>query len=126
MSLFLITKFKGIIVDVTLRTVELYKTKAHNYIACDDILTNGVAINWAKETDELLLFWFPGTKEVIVSNRTFVCKDEPGHASSNEYLSSTYADFARVSAKAKEIAFSLTDNTCEEANSLGIVHHENV
>lgn len=109
----------GICVDITLRTVELYKVKAHNYIECDDILTNGKAIKWAKTTDELSLYWFPSSEKVVVSNRTKVCGKTPGNARSNDCLSSTYANFARIFFKAKETAFSLTSNICAKANAVG-------
>lgn len=97
----------------------MYKVNAHNYIECDDVLSNGEAINWARKTDELSLYWFPQSKEVVVSNRTIVCADTPGNARSNDFLSSTYANFARIFAKAKEIAFGLTSNTCAKANAVG-------
>lgn len=117
---FVIQIFSGILVDVTLRTVKLYKVLAHNYIASDDILSNGVAIKWARKSDELSLYWFPESEDVVVCNRTIVCADEPGNARSNDFLSSTYANFARIFAKAKEIAFGLTSNTCAEANAVGM------
>ncbi|XP_037045984.1 probable L-gulonolactone oxidase 4 [Bradysia coprophila] len=109
----------GICVDITLRTVKLYKLQAHNYIEGDDILFNDKAIKWARNTDELTLFWFPSSEEVVVSNRTIVCDETPGNARSNDLLSSVYANFAKIFFKAKETAFKLTSNICAEANAGG-------
>lgn len=114
----------GILVDVTLRTVPLYKVRAHNYIECDDVLSNGEAVEWARNIDELSLYWFPESAEVVVSNRTIVRADTPGNARSNDFLSSTYANFARVLAKSLETAFSLTSRTCTKANAVGRDHNE--
>lgn len=110
-------------IDITLSTVELYKVQAHNYIHCDSILSNGEAVKWARETDDLSLYWFPESEDVVVCNRTIVCADTPGNAHSNDFFSSTYANFARILTKAKEIAFGLTSNTCKKANAVGMGYH---
>ncbi len=102
-----------------MRTVKLYKVEANNYIECEDILLNGKAIEWARIADELSIYWFPSSKDVVVSNRTFVCDKTPGNAYSNDFLSSIYANFAKAFNKAKETAFSLTSNTCSNANAVG-------
>lgn len=122
-SYFLSKNYLGIVVDVTLRTVKLYKVRVHNYKVNDNVLCNGEAIKWAKETDELLLYWYPQSEEVVVSNKTIVSADTPGNARSNDNLSTIYANFARIFAKAKEIAFSLTSNTCAKANVVGMCRH---
>lgn len=48
---------EGIVVDITLYTVPVYKTMAHNYIVPDEALTNGVGVNWAKTTDQIAFYW---------------------------------------------------------------------
>lgn len=111
-------------VNVTLKTVELRKLQIHNYIACDDILTNGDAIECAEKNDECALYWFPTSKEVVVSKRNFVSAKKAGAAFSNDFLASTSPNLAKVIAKAKETAFSLTESTCAEANSLGMKEHQ--
>lgn len=111
-------------VDVTLKTVELRKIMIHNYITRDDILTNGDAIECAEKNDECSLYWFPESKEVVVSKRNFVSVKKSGTAISNDYLVSTSPNLAKVIAKAKETAFSLTESTCAEANSLGMEDHQ--
>lgn len=114
----------GIVVDVTLKTVELQKMKVHNYIAKDDILTNGEAVKCAEKNDECALYWFPSSKEVVVSKKNFVNVTEPGDAVSNEFLASISSNLAKVMNKAKEIAFGLTESTCAAANSLGMNDHK--
>lgn len=110
----------GIVVNVTLATVPLYKTRAHNYIVSDKILTNGVAINWAKSVDQIAFYWFPAFEEVVVSNWTIVDVNTPGEAWTNDHVPSMYSNFAFIAAVAKEAAFSLTASTCALANSVGI------
>lgn len=119
---FLIQPIAGIVIDITLSTVKLYKVQAHNYIHCDSILSNGEAIRWARNTDELSFYWFPESNDVVVSNRTIVCADTPGNAQSNDYWSSTYANFARILTKAKETFFELTSSTCTKANAVGMCY----
>lgn len=106
---------------VTLYTVPLYKTRAYNYLESDEILTNGVAINWAKTTDQIAFYWFPALKEVVVSNWTIVDVNTPGNAWTNDHVPSTYENFAKTAAIAKEATFSLTTSNCALANSLGIL-----
>lgn len=106
-------------VEVTLNTVELYKTLAYNYIERDDILTNGRAVNIAKSTDQVSLYWFPAFKEVVVANWTIVNVNTPGTDYTNDHTQSLYNNFAIVGSLIKEIAFGLTESTCAAANTLG-------
>lgn len=106
-------------VDITLYTVPLYKTLAHNYVVPDDVLTNGVGINWAKTTDQIAFYWFPAFHEVVISNWTIVDVDTPGNARTNDHVPSSYASFNAIAAIGKEIIFGLTSSTCAVANSLG-------
>lgn len=106
--------------DVTLYTVPLYKVLAHNYVVPDDVLTNGVALNWAKTTDQINFFWFPAFKEVVVANLTFVPVEENGNAFSNAIAPTTYGLFNFVVNKAKEIAYDLSSSECAAASALGI------
>lgn len=105
---------------MTVNTVELYKTLAHNYVVSDDILTNGDAVSMAKNTDQISLYWFPEFKEVVVANWTIVDKTTPGTDYTNDHVPSTYSNFARVSSVAKEIAFTLTESKCATASTLGM------
>lgn len=100
-------------------TVPLYKTRAYNHVVTDEVLTNGVAINWAKTTDQIAFYWFPTFNELVVSNWTIVDVNTPGNAWTNDHVPSTYENFALIAAVAKEAAFSLTSSSCELANSLG-------
>ncbi|KAJ6643890.1 L-gulonolactone oxidase 5 [Pseudolycoriella hygida] len=109
----------GIVVDVTLYTVPLYKTRAHNYVVPDEALTNGVGINWAKSTDQIAFYWFPSFHEVVVANWTIVDVNTPGNARTNDHVPSSYASFNALSAVGKEIIFGLTSSTCAVANALG-------
>lgn len=106
-------------VEVTLYTVELYKTRAHNYVLSDDILTNGKAIQMAKNTDQISLYWFPEFKEVVVGNWTIVDKSTKGTDYTYDHVPSMYDNFALVTSVAKEIAFTLTESRCAVANTLG-------
>ncbi|KAJ6647385.1 L-gulonolactone oxidase 5 [Pseudolycoriella hygida] len=109
----------GIVVKVTLTTVPLYKTRAYNYAVPDDMLTNGVGINWAKTTDQIAFYWFPAFKEVIVANWTIVDVKTPGNAWTNDHVPPIYENFALIASVAKETAFTLTSSTCALLNSLG-------
>ncbi|KAG4068841.1 hypothetical protein HA402_004989 [Bradysia odoriphaga] len=109
----------GIVIEVTLNTVELYKTLAYNYVVSDDILTNGNAVHMAKNTDQISLYWFPEFKEVVVANWTIVDKTTPGTDYTNDHVPSTYNNFALVTSVAKEIAFTLTESKCSTASTLG-------
>lgn len=106
--------------EVTLNTVELYKTLAHNYVVSDDIFTNGKAVQMAQETDQISLYWFPAFNEVVVANWTIVDKNTPGTDYSNDHVPSTYSNFALFAELTKEIAFSLTESECALANTLGM------
>lgn len=111
--------------DVTLFTVPLYKVLAHNYIVDDEVLTNGVASNWAKNSDQLNFYWFPAFNEVVVANLTFVPVDTPGEALSNAIAPPSYGYFNLILNKAKEIAYDLTSNECAAASALGICDRNN-
>lgn len=106
---------------VTLATVPLYKTRAYNYLVSDEILTNGVAIQWAKSTDQIAYYWFPAFEEVVVANWTLVDVKTAGNAWTNDHVPSTYENFALIASVAKEASFRLTTSTCALANSVGIV-----
>lgn len=108
----------GIVVDVTLYTVPLYKILAHNYVVPDDILTNGVAVNWAKTSDQIMFYWFPSIREVVVANLSFVPVSTPGNAYTS-IVPPTYGYFNFVFNKAKEIAYGLTSSECTAASKLG-------
>ncbi|KAJ6635180.1 L-gulonolactone oxidase 2 [Pseudolycoriella hygida] len=109
----------GIIVDITFVTVPLYKVLAHNYAVPDDVLTNGVALNWAKTTDHINFYWFPSFKEVIVANLTFVPVGTPGEAFTNAISPTSYGYFNTIGTKVKEIAYDLTSSDCALASALG-------
>ncbi|KAJ6648570.1 L-gulonolactone oxidase 5, partial [Pseudolycoriella hygida] len=108
-----------IIVEVTLNTVELYKTRAYNKIVSDDIITNGEAVELARNTDILSLYWFPQFKEVVVSSWIIVDVNTPGTDYSNDHVPSTYSIFALFASVSKEIALTLTESQCAAANTLG-------
>lgn len=110
----------GIVVKVTLATVPLYKTLAHNYVQSDVALTNGDAMNWAKTTDQIALYWFPALNEIVVANWTIVDVQTVGNAFTNDHVPSTYENFAAIASVTKEFVFGLTTSTCALANSLGI------
>lgn len=107
-------------VEVTLNTVPLYKTRAQNYVVSEDILTNGKVEDMAKNTDQISLYWFPELKEVVVANWTIVDKATAGTDYTNDHVPSTYSNFALVSSIAKEISFTLTESKCATANTLGM------
>ncbi|KAJ6637361.1 L-gulonolactone oxidase [Pseudolycoriella hygida] len=70
----------GIIVDLTFRTVPLYKVRSEVYVESDEVLENGEAINWARTSDQLTFYWFPSIDEVAVSNMSFVAAETVGNA----------------------------------------------
>lgn len=103
---------------MTLYTVPLYKVRAHNYIVSDTILTDGRAQNWARTADQIVLYWFPSLKEVIVANLTFVPADTPGTAFSSILPAST-GFFNLIIKKTKETVYSITSSECAAASALG-------
>ncbi|XP_037041553.1 L-gulonolactone oxidase-like isoform X1 [Bradysia coprophila] len=109
----------GIIVDITLYTVPLYKVHAHSYFTSDDVLTNGVAANWAKTTDHLMIHWFPAFNEVVVANLTFVPVESRGNARTSAEAPSTYDATNLIGSTIKELAMDLTCNECAAASTLG-------
>lgn len=100
-------------------TVPLYKVLAHNYIEDDEVLTNGVAMQWAKTADQLNFYWFPAFNEVVVANLTFVPADTPGESRSNAIAPPSYGYFNLITNKAKEIAYDLTSSECSAESALG-------
>lgn len=84
----------GILLKVTLYTVPVYKTLANNYVVSDDILTNGRAIEIAKKTDQVALYWFPEFNEVVVANWTIVDASTKGDAFTYDHVPSTYTSLA--------------------------------
>lgn len=113
----------GIVVDITLDTVPLYKVLAESYVTSDDVLTNGVATNWAKTTDHLMIHWFPAFKEVVVSNLTFVAVQSPGNARTNVGAPATYDNLNMIASKIKEMAMDLASDDCYAASSYGIASY---
>lgn len=106
--------------DITFYTVPLYKVRAYNYIESDEVLTNGVALNWAKTTDQITIHWFPSFHEVVVANLTFVPVHTPGIAWSNAIVPSTYDNFNLISTIAKEVSMGLASSECAAASTLGM------
>ncbi|KAJ6645515.1 L-gulonolactone oxidase [Pseudolycoriella hygida] len=106
----------GVIVDLTLETVPLYKVKSHVYVASDAVLQNGEAINWAKASDQLTLFWFPSINEVVVSNLSFVAPETVGNH--KLFMSTTFRSNV-LDTIYKESAYNLSSNDCTAASTLG-------
>lgn len=106
-------------VDITLYTVPLYKVLAHNYVASDEILINGDAVNWAKTADQITFYWFPAFGQVVVANLTFVPVETAGNAFSNAISPPSYGYFNYIAKKTKETAYDLTSSDCSLASSLG-------
>ncbi|XP_037041555.1 L-gulono-1,4-lactone dehydrogenase-like isoform X3 [Bradysia coprophila] len=109
----------GIIVDVTLYTVPLYKVHAHNYVTSDVVLTNGMAVKWAQSTDQITIYWFPEFNDVVVANLTFIPVESRGNARSNAIVPSTYDNFNLIGTRLGETAADLTSNECAAASTLG-------
>lgn len=106
----------GVVVDVTLNTVPLYKVKSQTFVASDDVLTNGEAINWAKTSDQLTLYWFPSIAEVVVSNMSVVPAETAGNV--KLFMSTTFESNV-LNTIYKESAFNLSASDCTAASSLG-------
>ncbi len=92
---------------------------AHNYVVSDEVLTNGVALNWAKTADQITFYWFPAFKHVVVANLTFVSADTDGNAFTNAISPRAYGYFNFIAKKAKEIAYGLATTDCTLSSSLG-------
>jgi hypothetical protein len=75
----------GVIMDVTLKTVPLFKQTVKNYVESESILFDGRALMWAKELDWFEMWWFPSSKNVIVSkgNYTNEMDSSIGNATTN-------------------------------------------
>ncbi|XP_037051389.1 L-gulonolactone oxidase-like [Bradysia coprophila] len=109
----------GILVEITLYTVPLYKVLAHNYVVSDEILTDGTALNWARNSDQITFYWFPAFQQVVVANLTFVSASSPGEAYTNAVAPRTYGYFNYIATKSKEFAYDLTSSQCTLASTLG-------
>ena len=94
----------GVILEVTLKTVPLYKVRAYNYIVSDRILTNGSIEEMARNTDQLSIYWFPSFHNAVVSNWTIVDVGTPGDAWTNDHVPSTSRSFQFYSTRALEVA----------------------
>lgn len=105
--------------DVTLYTLPLYKVNAHNYATSDDVLTNGVAINWVKNADQIMFVWWPLFNEVVVMNYTFVPANTAGEAWSN-FVPSTAYESNVFNSLYGETAFGLGTSECAEASAFGM------
>lgn len=101
-------------------TVPSYKVYAHNYVVSDNVFSNGVAINWARATDQIMFSWFPSSGQVVVSNMTFVSVDTDGMSYSNAVASPSYGGFNFVAVRAKEITYDLATSECSLASTLGM------
>lgn len=74
----------GAIVDVTLKTVPLFKMVVRNYVEGENILFDGQAIKMAEEHDWFEMWWFPSTKNVVVSKGNYTSDLETvGNATTN-------------------------------------------
>lgn len=104
--------------DVTLFTVPLYKVLAQNYVVSDDVLTNGQALEWLA-TDQIMYYWFPTFKQVIVSNLTFVSINTPGNAWTN-IVPPTSDAFNIGATTTTSTAYNLISTTVASAATLGI------
>lgn len=62
----------GIIVEVTLKTVPLFKMTLTNSVHLDEVFFSGDALSWAMQLDYLQFYWFPFLGEVVVANGTYV------------------------------------------------------
>ncbi len=96
----------GIVLEATLRTVPLYKVRAQNYVASDELLTNGTIFEMARRTDQLSIYWFPTFLSVVVSNWTIVDPRTPGNAETNDHVPSTSRSFNFYASRILEIAQS--------------------
>jgi L-gulonolactone oxidase len=54
----------GIIIDLTVQTVPLFKMRVENTVQPDEILFNGIALRWAQSFDWYQMWWFPFYNEV--------------------------------------------------------------
>ncbi|KAJ6635041.1 L-gulonolactone oxidase 2 [Pseudolycoriella hygida] len=109
----------AVVVDLTMYTVPMYKIKSHNYIVSDEVLTNGKAIDWARDSDDISLVWFPKFNVAIVHNHTFVPTKTPGNALGNVVPTSSLKE-SIFSTLYKELAFDLSTSECQEASTLGM------
>lgn len=104
--------------NVTLHTVPLYKVKSELYVVSDDALANGEAINWAKTSDQLTLYWFPSINEIVVSNFSFVTAETEGNTKIS--MSSSFESNV-LNTIYKESAFNLSTSDCTTASKLGTI-----
>lgn len=74
----------GVVIDVTLKTVPLFKMTVHNNIEAEAILLDGRAIQWAQDHDWFEMWWFPSDENVVVSRGNYTSDlSIPGNASTN-------------------------------------------
>lgn len=73
----------GIVVDVTLTTVPLFKMTIRNTLHPETILTDGTALIWAQSRDWFEMWWFPSSSSVVVSVGDYVDVSTPGEHYTN-------------------------------------------
>lgn len=69
--------------DVTVRTVPLFKMSVRNSVENEAILLDGRAIQWANEHDWFEMWYFPSSRSVIVSKGNYTTEVETGNATTN-------------------------------------------
>jgi len=74
----------GVVLEVTLKTVPLFKMTVTNTVESETILLDGTALNWTQQHDLFEMWWFPSAKSVVVSKGLYTIDlTVPGNASSN-------------------------------------------
>ena len=68
---------------------------------------DGTVARWARDSDQLCLYWFPSFDHVVVANFTIVPLTAPGNANSNAIVHSTFASFNVYTTVLMELAQSL-------------------
>jgi len=72
----------GIIVDVTLSTVPLFKMKVHNYPVPEACLFDNSLPTLAAQYDMFEAWWFPASGTVVLGTGNYTSVETPGNATS--------------------------------------------
>lgn len=96
----------GIVLQLKFETIPLFKFQAHNYVVEEDILDKH-AMKIGRKTDQILFYWFPSFKKVVVANWTRVDVKIPGNAKTYALIPPTTASFNLVGSRLVEAAQAL-------------------
>lgn len=100
----------GVIINVTLYTVPLYKVTAVNTVVNDDILLNGQLLDMVRAADQTTVYWYPSLGKLVIGNWTIVDPATPGEAWTSDHVPPTSDTHNLYAVPSLEIIQTLNDS----------------